>query len=153
MTFPNTQTLRQKHDWEGWHSKPFTSSTGSAKSSTRSARVTKWSEESCPTPTPRAAEESKRITGERWLRLSSREETAGEAVLGLGKVSKALSEMDWNWHSHWGVTAAKVQFSRISGRNSKLDLRLHFKELLGVGSCCSSDLEWQCCVRRGGALH
>jgi len=49
---------------------------------------------------PRAVEESNRITGERWLRLSSREETAGQAVLGLGRISKALSEMDRNWHSH-----------------------------------------------------
>lgn len=82
----------------------------------------------------------------------SMEETAGKAVLGLGKGSKSLSEMDWNWHSHRGVTAAEVQFSRILDRNSKLDFRLHFKGF-SEGGCrgwCSSNLEWQCCVRRGG---
>lgn len=74
----------------------------------------------------KSAEESKRITDEKWLQLSSREKTTGKAVFFLGKVSKTRSEMDWNWRSHWGATTAKVQFSKILDGNSELDLKVTF---------------------------
>lgn len=41
--------------------------------------------------------------------------------------------MNWSWHSYWGVTAAKVQFSSILDRNSILNFRLHFKDPSGGG--------------------
>lgn len=42
--------------------------------------------------------------------------------------------MDWSWHSHWGVTAAELQFSRILDRNSIFNFGLHFKDPSGGGS-------------------